>query len=154
MKRRNRKDRRGAVTVEFAFVAPVFVTLFVGMTQIGFLMQVQNQFSVAAREGARSAVYERSLFRGQNGQTTNERVINDVRQYLNASGLPGDDVDVLIATADDIDIPFDLDDPDNAYDYFQLVIEYSVSDLLSVPPPNADEFKISSRVVFRNGRVD
>ena len=153
MTRRKQDDRRGAVTVEFAFVAPLFVTMFVGLTQVCYLLQVQNQFAMAAREGARSAVYERNAFEG-NGQSTNERVEQDVRRFLNASGLPGDDVDVIIADLADQNITFDLDDPANEFEYFQLVIEYAASDLLSMAPPGADEFKISARVVFRNGRVD
>lgn len=153
MKRRKPRDRKGAVTVEFAFIAPLFVTMFVGLTQVCYLLQCQNQFAMAAREGARSAVHERNNSSGD-GTSTNERVEQDVRRFLNASGLPGDDVNVIIADADAQDIAFDLDDPANEFENFQLIIEYPVNELLSAAPPGSDEFNISARVVFRNGQVE
>lgn len=152
MKRRKSQDRRGAVTVEFALIAPLFVAMFIGMTQVTHLMQAQNQFAMAAREGARTAMHERTS--GEGGPSTNDKMIKDVRNFLNANGLPGDDVDVIIADANDENIDFDLDDPNNEYEYFQLIIEYAAKDLITGHPPGSEEFKISARVVFRNGKID
>lgn len=152
MRLRKAKDRRGAVAVEFAFIAPLFVAMFVGLTQVTYLMQVQNQFAMAAREGARTASFERSSSEG--GPSTNDKMIEDIRNFLNANGLPGDDVDVIIADADDELVEFDLDDPDNEYEYFQVIVEHSAADLFQTAPPGSDEFKISARVIFRNGAVD
>lgn len=151
LRKLRQSNRRGAVTVEFAFVAPLYATVFAGLTQVCYLLQVQNQFAMAAREGARAAVYEKNEL-GIGDQSTNEKVIEDVRKFLNANGLPGDDVDVYISEPFDTDTSFDLDDPDNDLRYFQVAIEYAADELMSMAPPGAEEFKISSRIVFRNGR--
>lgn len=150
-KHSHRSVRDGVVSVEFAFVAPVFVIMVVGLSQASYLFNVQNQFLIAAREGARIATHERSGFINENS-STNQKIETDIRNFLTANGLPGDDVDVFIADPDDKDIPFDLDAPENDLGYFQVRIEYAAGDLLSVPPPGTDSFLIAAKLVFRNGR--
>ena len=49
------RGRRAAAAVEFAFVAPVFIVLFVGMAEVGRGIMVQHILESAAREGAREA---------------------------------------------------------------------------------------------------
>lgn len=52
--------RRGAATVEFALVAPVFLTMILGVTEVSRMFEMQNQLQVAAREGARTGVMDRT----------------------------------------------------------------------------------------------
>ena len=51
-----RKYRRGAAAVEFAIVAPLFVTLVFGMIEFGRVVMVQQLLTNATREGARVGV--------------------------------------------------------------------------------------------------
>lgn len=51
-------DRRGSVLVEFALLAPVFLTLLVGVIQIGLHIQNSNAVRNLASDGARFAVVE------------------------------------------------------------------------------------------------
>ena len=51
-------DRRGSVLVEFALLAPVFLTLLVGVVQIGLHIQNYNAVRNLASDGARFAVVE------------------------------------------------------------------------------------------------
>lgn len=47
--------RRGVAAVEFAFVAPVFLVLVMGMIEVGRGLMVQQVLINATREGARRA---------------------------------------------------------------------------------------------------
>src|SRR4051812_37263373 len=51
-----RNARRGTSAVEMAFVAPVFVTLVLGMIEASRLGMVSQLLTTAAREGCRVAV--------------------------------------------------------------------------------------------------
>jgi Flp pilus assembly protein TadG len=53
---RNSKNRRGATAVEFAFVAPIFFLLVLGMIDLGRMIMIQHAATNAAREGCRKAV--------------------------------------------------------------------------------------------------
>ena len=64
-----RRDERGGALVEFALLAPVFITLMVGVVQVGVHVQNSNAVRNLASDGARFAVVESQ--RG-NGLTTNQ----------------------------------------------------------------------------------
>jgi Flp pilus assembly protein TadG len=50
--------RRGAAAIEFAFVAPVFILLVVGIIEFGRAMSVQSLLANAAQRGARAGVLD------------------------------------------------------------------------------------------------
>jgi Flp pilus assembly protein TadG len=52
---RRSQPRRGIVTVEFALVAPLIITLLLGVWEVGRMVQVMQVLHNAAREGARQA---------------------------------------------------------------------------------------------------
>ena len=76
----NRSTRRGAVMVEFALVAPLFVVLVLGMIEVARMLMVQEILVNAAREGARAAVSP-----GETDAQVNQTVDN----YLAASKVTG-----------------------------------------------------------------
>jgi hypothetical protein len=53
-----RTDQRGAALVEFALVAPIFLTLLMGVIQVGLQVQNANAVRNLASDGARYAVVE------------------------------------------------------------------------------------------------
>lgn len=55
---RIRADRRGAVLVEFALLAPVLITLLIGVVQVGLHVQNSNAVRNLASDGARMAVVQ------------------------------------------------------------------------------------------------
>ena len=56
---RSSKPRRtGVAAVEFALVAPILITLVLGMIEVGRAVMVQQLLVNATREGARAAVLE------------------------------------------------------------------------------------------------
>jgi Flp pilus assembly pilin Flp len=55
---RLRNDERGSVLIEFALLAPVFLTLLIGVVQVGLHMQNANAVRNLASDGARFAVVQ------------------------------------------------------------------------------------------------
>ncbi len=43
----------GAAMIEFGFVAPIFITLLIGIFEVGTMLVIQNSLDAAAREAAR-----------------------------------------------------------------------------------------------------
>lgn len=80
-----RKKRRGAAAVEFAFVAPVFFLLVLGMIEFGRMVMVQQVITNGSREGARVAVLD---------GTTGVEVQAAVEGYLSTANVPGASVTV------------------------------------------------------------
>ena len=77
-----RTNRRGSVAVEFALLAPMLITLILGMFQIGIGMQNYNALRGAADEAARNAV-----IRFQDGtRPTEQTLITQTRTI--ATSLP------------------------------------------------------------------
>lgn len=74
-----RNQRRGATAVEMALVAPVLITLLLGMFETARLGMVSQLLTTAAREGCRIAVLD--------GMTQTD-VQNRVDAVLTGSGIP------------------------------------------------------------------
>ena len=72
--------RRGAATVEFALVAPVFLLLLMGIFEYGRMVMVQQMLVAASREGARTAIVQGS---------TVENIKTAVDTYLRRGGISG-----------------------------------------------------------------
>lgn len=86
--RRTDRKRSGAATVELAVILPVFVTIMLGMIEVGRGLMVGQLMTNAAREGARLAVV--------NG-TTNTDVTNQIKTFLQGSAnVAQADVNVAI----------------------------------------------------------
>lgn len=74
------RKRRGVTAVEFAFVAPVFFIMVLGIIEFGRAMMVQSLLTGAAQQGARAG----SL---TNASTAN--VTSSVNNYLSSGGISG-----------------------------------------------------------------
>ncbi len=77
---RRQVRRRGAALVEFAFIAPVFFLMVLGMIEFGRAMMVQALMTAAAQQGARAGAMD--------GATATD-VTNAVNAYLSAGGISG-----------------------------------------------------------------
>ena len=74
---RARSTRRGAAAVEFAIVAPLFLTLVFGVVQFGRMIMVQQIVINAAREGGPRA----AIIPGE----TDAQVASTVEQLLDVA---------------------------------------------------------------------
>jgi len=142
-------ERRGVAAVEFAFIAPLFVVLLVGLVQLTLVLDTYNLFSMTAREGARMALFEREGLLPLN-DTTNGKLERDIRMILKAANFDGDGIDVIICHPGQPTNTFNLDDPTLKMEYFEVRIEYPFDELLYTPPPGSAGQMISTGVVFRN----
>ena len=85
---KNTATRRGAATVEFALVLPVFVIIVFGMIDFGRAMMIGQIVQNASREGARLASTD-----GATAQMVNDHV-NDYLQ--GALGVSAGDITIAI----------------------------------------------------------
>src|SRR5215213_441219 len=104
--------RKGVAAVEFAIVAPILVTIVLGMIQLGRAFEMQTLLDVAAREGARFASIDRTGMTS-GGQTGNQKLIQDVENFLASNGLPKNQITVTVKSHASPTADFNIDDPAN-----------------------------------------
>jgi Flp pilus assembly protein TadG len=139
------------VAVEFAFVAPVLIGTALGIVELTRAYDAQNLLETATREGARFASMDRDGLLAA-GQTTNAKMIADVKKFLASSGIDPADVQVTVTDAETGD-PFDLDDADNDLKLFKVEISVPYSGVSYTPVSQANDFSMSASIIFRNGRA-
>ncbi|HYO23772.1 MAG TPA: TadE/TadG family type IV pilus assembly protein [Lacipirellulaceae bacterium] len=147
-----RGERTGAVAVEFAAVAPLLLSIVVGMLELSRVYSVQNTLETAAREGARFTSLDRTGML-LDGQTANQKLTNDVKNYLASAGISRNDVTVRVVDALNPSQPFDLDDPDNDLKLFQIRIDVPYSKVSLSPVKHYHAHNLSAALTFRNGRA-
>lgn len=86
-RQRRRNDRRGTSAVEFAFIAPLFFMLVIGMIEFGRAMMVQQILTNAARQGARLATLDST--NGSSNPTPSSLVTSEVNYVLSAANISG-----------------------------------------------------------------
>lgn len=144
--------RNGVVAVEFAVVAPILVAIVFGMIEMGRAFETQNLLDVAAREGARFASMDREgMLAG--GQTANQKLIQDVKNFLSTNGIPHDKITVEVKDHENPTSDFDLDDPTNDLKIFEVKISVPFSEVSLQPVAAANDYALQAKVVFRNGRA-
>jgi Flp pilus assembly protein TadG len=82
--------RRGAAVVEFAFAAPVFFLIVLGMVEVGRACMVNEILTEAARQGCRVGILE-----GTSSATIQQAAVS----YLTAAGINGETAGVMINDA-------------------------------------------------------
>lgn len=162
--RQNHKNvsRRGAATVEFALVASaILLPMYVGLTTFSRVFDVDAQLHAAVREGARLAAMDRTGVVPA-GQTTNSKIANDIKSFLESSGIPSEHVDVAIkgpylpSNPPDFNLPeFDLDCAENDSKLFVVEAKVSLSEVYGAthdPTSTVPDERVA-RIVFRNGQA-
>jgi len=148
----SRRRCKGAAAVEFAIVAPLFVTIVLGVSESSRLFEAKNQLSVAAREGARLAAMDRTGML-DNGVTTNSKIESDIQHFLTSNGLPGDQASVYIVDPYDHTTTFDLDNSANDLKLFEVRVELPYSALSGIGGSTTQDWNLSAKIVFRNARA-
>ncbi len=154
MRRRPRKSnkRLGAVAVEFAVVLPFLLATVAGMIELTRAYDVQNLLETGAREGARFASMDRSGML-QEGQSSNQKLIEDVTNFMASAGLSADDVQVTISDFANPGQAFDLDDPANDLQLFEVSVSVPFSAVSYTPVSEANDYSLGASITFRNGRA-
>ena len=144
--------RKGAVAVEFAIVAPVLLALLFGMIQYGKAFEIQNQLQVAAREGARFASMDHAGMLTA-GQTSNQKLIEEVKSFLATYGINKNDVTVGVKDHANPTADFNLDDPANDLKLFDVKVSVNFSKVSLRPVSAGNDYGLTAKVVFRNGKA-
>ena len=87
-KRKSTRPCRGVAALELALVLPVLSSLFLGVCEVGRMLDVQIMLENAVGVGGRQA---------STGVCTNAQVQQDVINCLTLAGLPTKDVTVTVA---------------------------------------------------------
>lgn len=146
------QHRRGAVAVEFAFVAPMLLAITLGMIELTRVYDAQYLLQSAAREGARFASMDRDGLLAE-GQSTNVKLTTDVTNFLAASGIPSEHIQVSIRDHADPSQTFDLDNPANDLKLFEVAITVPYSSVSYTPVSAPNDYGLTASIVFRNGRA-
>jgi hypothetical protein len=113
---------------------------------------MQNLMEVAAREGARFASMDRDGML-EPDESANDKLIEDVKNFLASNGIPRDDIDVHVRDYENPSAEFDLDDPDNDLRLFEVSIEVPWSSMALTEVSAVNDHPLTARVIFRNGRA-
>ena len=149
--RPTRHERKGVATAEFAIIAPIFLTVVMGVSETSRLVDVKTQLNVAIREGARLAAMDRRDLLEPN-ESMNGKIIADVRHFLFSNGLASQAAAIAIVDPDDHCTPIDLDDPMNHWALFELSIQMPYTAITQWFGFVGGTGQLSAAVVFRNGR--
>lgn len=133
-------------------MAPILLAIVVGMLELSRVYTVQNTLETAAREGARFASLDRTGMLLE-GQTSNQKLTADVKNYLASSGIPKTSITVQIVDAEHPETTFDLDDPDNDLKLFQIKIAVPYNKVSISPVKHYTAYDLSASLTFRNGRA-
>lgn len=146
--------RRGTATVEFAVIAPIFMLLVMGTWEMGTAVKASNNLTAAVREAGRLASMDYTDSLAVN-QTPNQKVEQDIRAFLNASGLPGAQATITITHADGANAgqTFDIADGDNYLGLFKIKATIPFSAISIFPNKIMKNSVLKAELVNRRGRV-
>jgi hypothetical protein len=127
------------------------LAVIVGLLELSRMYNAQNVLETAAREGARFAGLDRSGLMLQN-QTSNQKVIKDIKNYLATQNIDPAAVTVKVVKASDPSQDFDLDDPDNALQLFEVHIEVPYENISYTSFKKYGSEKLTAVLTYRNSR--
>ncbi|MBX3417871.1 MAG: pilus assembly protein [Pirellulaceae bacterium] len=153
-RRFSRSGRRGAAAVECALVLPIAVLMFLGVAELGQGLTASTTLTAAVREAGRLACMDFKDFVPA-GMTPNQKIEQDVKRLLMASGVPQNAISVQIVHAEGNSLgqPFDLDHPSNYQKLFRLEVTVPYNQISSYPLRMLADRDITSSIVMRRGRV-
>ena len=147
------QSRKGAAIVEFAMFAPLFVVLTLGAIQANSAISTTMLLNSSIREGGRLATMDWGET-VPDGTTPQAKVLEDIQNFLEAGGIPADELELSIVSAEGADAgqAFDLTDPDNEYRLFRIsaTIPYSETSPFHSAFTNGND--LTASLVFRKGR--
>ncbi len=146
----NQQSRRGAAAVEAAFCLPFLVMVIMGTIEMGMALRVKTVLQSAVRESGRLAnIDHRGLI--QEGDTPNAKIERDIRNFVTASGFPGDKLIISLVHNDEPTQTFDLLDEANELDFIRIEVAMPYAEVGYMTPRWIPTPNISARLVMRAG---
>ncbi len=146
--------RRGAATVELAVVLPVFLTLLLGLAEMSAALNATHVLHGAVRDAGRLASMDYKQFLAAETDP-NAKVVQDIRNLITASGLPGELVTIRIVHSGGPNDgqPFDLADEKNYLQEFRIEASVPYVAVSGFPLKYMNNQDLAVAVTFRKGRV-
>ncbi|MCA9053978.1 MAG: pilus assembly protein [Planctomycetaceae bacterium] len=148
------QPRKAAATVEFAVTLPIFLILLMGMVEASCAINSTQTLHGALRDAGRLASMDYKQILGENVDP-NAKVLQDIRNLLTASGIPGDAVTLAIVYSGGPNDgqPFDLSDEDNYLELFRVEATVPYTAVSTFPIDYFTGSDLYASVTFRKGRV-
>ena len=149
---KHHENRSGVAAVECAVVLPLFLTLLLGSVEIGTALRATTIMQSAVREAGRLASMD-WRYVVEDGDTPNDKVERDIRNFVTASGLPGDDLVISIefGEGDSEGQDFDISDPDNNLELMLIEVELPYSSISLFPVRHMSGTSVRAGVYSRCG---
>jgi Flp pilus assembly protein TadG len=151
---RHGAPRRAAATVEFAITLPLFLSLLMGMVEIGAALDAAQTLHGCLRDAGRLASMDYNEILGTNSDP-NTKIVQDIRNLLTASGIPGDDATISIVHADGAQVgnAFDVSDENNYLKLFRIEGAVPYTSVSTFPINFFSSESIRASVTYRKGRA-
>ena len=146
----HQRDRNGAAMMECAVTLPVLMVMVLGILEIGAALRASTILQSACRESGRlTAMDWRYIVNAD--QTPNQKVIQDLKNFVTAAGLRGNDTTVTITHADGASAgqTFDLADPNNDLKFCKVQVTLPYSSVSVFPLTYLSGKTLKAAVVMR-----
>ena len=146
----NQTHRKGAALMECAVMLPVLMIMVLGVLEFGSALRASTILQSAAREAGRLTAMDWRYITHEN-QTPNQKVIQDLKNFITAAGLRGNETTVTITHADGVDVgqTFDLADTDNDLQFVRVEVTLPYSSVSVFPLTYLAGKTLKASVVMR-----
>jgi len=149
---RQKTNRKGIAAVECAMMLPIMMVLVLGLIEMGTALRASTIMQSSVREAGRLASMD-WRYVVEDGETPNRKVEQDIRNFVTASGLPGEDLVVSIehAEGDSAGTEFDISDSDNQLKLILIEITMPYSSISLFPTEYMGGRDLRAGLVSRAG---
>ena len=149
---RQKQNRKGVAAVECAMMLPIMMVLVLGLIEMGTALRASTIMQSSVREAGRMASMD-WRYVVEDGETPNRKVEQDIRNFVTASGLPGEDLVVSIehAEGDSAGTEFDISDSDNQLKLILIEITMPYSSISLFPTEYMGGRDLRAGLVSRAG---
>ena len=146
----NQAHRKGAALMECAIMLPVLMMMVLGTLEIGSALRASTILQSACREAGRLTAMDWRYITHEN-QTPNQKVIQDLKNFVTAAGLRGGDSTVTITHADGARAgqTFDLADTDNDLQFVKVEVTLPYSSVSVFPLTYLAGKTLKANIVMR-----
>lgn len=143
-------NRRAAALIECAITLPVLMVLVLGILEIGMALRASTIMQSACRESGQLTSIDWRYIVHEN-QTPNQKVTQDLKNFLTAAGLKGDKSTVRITHADGHQAgkTFDLADRDNDLELVRIQVTLPYSTVGISPLTSLGKKSLKASIVMR-----
>ena len=148
---RDQSSRQGVAAVEAALLLPVMIILVLGTIEMGIAMRAATVMQSAVREAGRLVNTDWTKLVDEQDDP-NAKLERDLRNYVTASGLPGNALTVSVTHAGENDgQPFDLTDPNNELQPVKITLSVPHETISLFPNRYLGGKNIRASLVMRAG---